>query len=143
MNGFPVTVRFPLHWGEMDALGHANNARFFTWFESARIAYFTRVGLLADQPRPLGPILATASCDFLRPLVYPADLVVGARVTRVGNTSFQMAYAVARAEAEDAPCATGTAVVVLVDYTTMLKVPVPAEVRAAIAALEGPGLTAG
>ena len=34
---FPVEVRFPLQWGEMDALGHANNACYFRWFEAARI----------------------------------------------------------------------------------------------------------
>lgn len=137
MDGYPVVARFPMHWGEMDALGHANNTRFFAWFETARIAYFTRVGLLADRPRELGPILATASCDFLRPLVYPADLVVGARVPKVGNTSFHMEYAVARADAPDLHLARGAAVVVLVNYATGEKVPVAPALRASIAALEG------
>jgi acyl-CoA thioesterase FadM len=38
----------------------------------------------------------------------------------------------------EAPCARGTSVAVLVDYATMQKVVVPADVRARIEALEAP-----
>ena len=66
--GFPVLVMFPVHWGEMDALGHVNNARYFTWFESARIALFGQIGVLATREATgIGPILATTTCDFLGP----------------------------------------------------------------------------
>lgn len=135
LEGFPVVVRFPLHWGEMDALGHVNNARFFVWFESARIALFERVGVLADKPRAVGPILATASCDFLVPVVYPGDIAVGARVSKLGNTSFTIDYAVVREDAQERLCARGSSVVVLIDYASGEKVRVPDDVRAAIARL--------
>jgi acyl-CoA thioester hydrolase len=135
---FPVVVTFPVHWGEMDALGHVNNARFFAWFESARIALFQRIGVLADRPRDIGPILATTSCDFLRPVQYPSTVSVGARVAGVGRTSVSMEYAVWCEGQAEAPCARGTSVAVLVDYATMQKVPVPADVRARIEALEAP-----
>ncbi len=135
MNGYPVTVRFPMHWGEMDALGHANNTRYFAWFETARIEAFRRIGVVADAPSAVGPILATTQCDFLRPLRWPADVVVGARIPRVGRTSFQMEYAVALADASDDPVARGSGVIVLVDYGTGQKVSVPDEVREAIARL--------
>jgi acyl-CoA thioester hydrolase len=132
---FPVVVTFPVQWGEMDALGHVNNARFFAWFESARIALFHRVGVLADRPRDVGPILATTSCDFIRPVQYPCTVSVGARVAAVGRTSLTMEYAVWPEGQPAEPCARGTSVAVLVDYGTMQKVPVPAEVRARIDAL--------
>ena len=135
MRDFPVVCRFPLHWGEMDALGHVNNARYFTWFETARIALFREVGIVSEAPSSTGPILATTTCDFLRPLTYPADLVVGARVSKVGNTSFTMEYAVATEDSPDTPAARGQGVVVLVDYTTGAKVRIPDPVREAIAAL--------
>lgn len=135
MDGYPVEVRFPMHWGEMDALGHANNTRFFAWFETARIETFRRIGLVATGAPSVGPILATTTCDFLAPVVFPADLVVGSRIAKVGNTSFVMEYAVATADAPDAPKARGSAVVVLIDYTTGHKVAVPDELREAIAAL--------
>jgi acyl-CoA thioester hydrolase len=131
---YPVTVTLPVLWGDMDALGHVNNARFFTWFESARIALFDRIGVASAGPSEIGPILATTSCDFLKPVLYPATVRIGVRVTRVGETSIGMEYEVA-----DAPdgqlYARGTSVVVLVDYRSHKKVSIPADLRAAIAAL--------
>ncbi len=135
MRDFPVTCEFPVHWGEMDALGHVNNIRYFAWFETARIAFFHKVGIGADGPTSAGPILATTTCDFLRPLSYPASVVVGARVPKVGNTSLVMEYGVALQAAPDELVARGSGVIVLVDYETGDKRRVPDEVRQAIAAL--------
>jgi acyl-CoA thioester hydrolase len=129
---FPLTVSIVVQWSEMDALGHVNNARFFTWFESARIALFERIGVATSGPSATGPILATTTRDFLRAVVYPATVRVGVRVAKVGETSITMEYEVA----DDAHVyARGSSVAVLVDYGTMAKVRVPDDVRAAIAAL--------
>ena len=131
---FPLTIPIPVQWSDMDALGHVNNARFFTWFESARIALFQRVGVPTSGPSATGPILATTSCDFLRPVVYPATVRVGARVSRIGETSITMEYEVTD-DALGHVYARGTSVAVIVDYSTMAKVRVPDDVRAAVAAL--------
>ncbi|MDB4933735.1 MAG: 4-hydroxybenzoyl-CoA thioesterase [Labilithrix sp.] len=130
-----VSVTLPVQWSDMDALGHVNNARFFTWFESARIALFQRIGVPTSGPSSTGPILATTSCDFLRPVVFPATVRIGARVTRVGETSLTMEYEVADASDAAALYARGTSVAVLVDYATTQKVRIPDDIRAAIAAL--------
>lgn len=130
---FPVTVEFPVHWGEMDSLGHVNNARLFTWFESARIACADRIGLLATPGE--GPILATTTCDFLAPIHYPADIVVGVRITKVGTTSLAMEYAAWRKGAPEAPYARGSSVIVYVRYATGAKLAIPDAMRAAITAI--------
>ena len=122
----------------MDALGHVNNARFFSWFESARIALFQRIGVATGGPSEVGPILATATCDFLHPVVFPATLKIGVRVARVGETSIGMEYEVTDAAPTEGTAtvyARGTSVAVLVDYRSMQKVRVPDAVRAAITAL--------
>ena len=90
----PVSVSIPVQWGDMDALGHVNNARFFSWFESARIALFQRIGVATGGPSEVGPILATTTCDFLHPVVFPATVQIGVRVARVGETSIGMEYEV-------------------------------------------------
>jgi acyl-CoA thioester hydrolase len=138
MKGFAVSLTIPVLWGDMDALRHVNNARYFAWFETVRIAYFER---LRGGPAPtalsdFGPILASTKCDYLRPVVYPGTVDVGARVAEVGNSSVRMDYLVVRSDAPDEPCARGTSVVVLVRYATLEKVKVPDEMRAAITALE-------
>ena len=134
----PVSVAIPVQWGDMDAFGHVNNARIFSWFESARIALFQRIGVAIGGPSELGPILATTTCDFLRPVVFPATVQIGVRVARVGETSIGMEYEVTDAGASDGTAtvyARGTSVAVLIDFRSMQKVRVPDAVRDAIAAL--------
>lgn len=135
VDDYPVTVRFPVHWGEMDALGHVNNTRYFAWFETVRIAAFERIALGAEPLNTVGPILATTQADFLEPVSYPASVVVGCRIPKVGNTSFVMQYAVAHQGRPSHVVARGTAVVVLVNYKTGEKLRVPDAMRQAIAAL--------
>ncbi|HXX29579.1 MAG TPA: thioesterase family protein [Myxococcaceae bacterium] len=134
---YPVKVEFPIHWGEMDAFGHVNNARYFTWFESARIAYFLAIGLPAERRGAVAPILAAAHCDYLKPVVYPARLAVGARATKLGNTSFTLEHEVWPVDAPGQPVARGSSVVVLLDYGTGERVRLPEEVRRAVATLQG------
>ena len=142
MKGYAVTLELPVLWGDMDALRHVNNARFFSWFEAARIAYFERLrSVMPDAGRTIGtgevgPVLASTSCDYLRPVSYPGVVLVGVRIAEVGNSSLRMEYAVARADATELLCAQGKSVTVLVRYASMEKVPVPDAMRAAIEAME-------
>ena len=129
MKGYPFATRVRVLWGDMDALGHVNNTRFFRWFEQARIEYCASLGLGVDVPGAVGPILATATCEFLKPVVYPAELVVGVRAGKIGRTSVTLEYALARADDEEAHYARGTSVVVLLRYATGEKVALTDEMR--------------
>lgn len=41
----PVFVsRIPIRWGDMDAMGHVNNAVFFRYLEQARIEWYSHIG---------------------------------------------------------------------------------------------------
>lgn len=137
MKDFPITIRFPVHWSEMDAYGHVNNARYFSWFETARIAYLFKTGLVNEKgtTSDVGPIIASTTADYLKPVVFPSNIVVGARVSRIGNTSFTMEYAVE--DEHGTPHARGSAVVVTLRYSTHEKLPVPESVRSAIERIEG------
>ncbi len=141
MKDFPITIRFPVHWSEMDAYGHVNNARYFSWFETARIAYLFKVGLVNEKgtTSDVGPIIASTTADYLKPVVFPSNLVVGARVSRIGKTSFTMEYAVE--DEHGTAHARGSAVVVTLRYSQHEKIPVPEAVRAAIEQLEGRSLS--
>ena len=132
MDTYPVQLEIPVAWGDMDVFGHVNNTVYFRWFESGRMAFFERIGIGAERPERVGPIVATTSCDFLAPVEYPATVVVSVRVQRIGNTSFVMEHEVTR---DGAPVARGSTVIVLIDYATGAKVRVPDEMRAAIASV--------
>ena len=139
MKNFPVVVNFPVRWGEMDALGHVNNTVFFRWFESARIAFFDQTGFPTRPEGELSPILAQTKCDFLKPIIYPADVTIGARVGRIGTSSLVMDYEV---EVDGSSVAArGEAVVVLVDWRTGKSHPIPDAVREKIALLGQEGIS--
>jgi len=42
------TMRFPVRWGDMDAMGHVNNTVYFRYLESARIEWMVLVGCKPD-----------------------------------------------------------------------------------------------
>lgn len=136
LDGFPVVIRVPVAWGEMDAFAHVNNTVYFRWLESARIAYFDRVGFRGGSAHDgVGPILASTQCRFRRPLVYPDSVRVGARVSDVGVDRFTMEYRIV-SEATGQLAAEGSGLIVAFDYRAGRKAGLPAQVRVAIQALE-------
>jgi len=138
LRGFPVIVpAVPVAWGEMDAFNHVNNAVYFRWFETARIAYFERIGLL-DHMRAtgVGPILAETRCRYRRPLSFPDTLTLGARVSEVDAAGFMMQYRVGSA-ALGTHAAEGDGRIVIFDYEAGRKAALPEAIREAIHALDG------
>lgn len=127
---FHFSIRIPVLWGDQDSFGHVNNARYFTWFEAARLEYFKALGLATGGTPKVGPILAQTACDFVAPVHWPGEVEVGARTLEVGRTSFTMEYAVWTAGAPQQLRARGRGVLVLIDYETGAKVPVDDALRA-------------
>ncbi len=138
LSGYPVVIEAEVAWGEMDAFRHVNNAVYFRWFESARIAYFRDVGFVpegAGLPGGVGPILASTDCRYRRPLTYPDRVSIGARSRDLREDRFTMEYAVVGHTSGEL-AATGSGLIVAYDYDTGSKAPLPAEVRRRIEALE-------
>ena len=102
LDGFPVIVRLPVQWGEMDAYGHVNNAVLFRYFETARIAFLERCGFLEAYERDkIGAILHSTDCRFRRALRYPDTVLVGGRALDVSEDRFTMGYRVVSLEHDE------------------------------------------
>ena len=129
----PVTIRFR----DLDAFGHVNNAVYFTFMEMARVAYFAQLGLLksGEFPSPFF-IIAEATCQFKAPIDMETPLIVQVRVSRLGNSSFDMEYRFVD-DVSGTVLASGRTVQVTFDYAANRSVPLPDEWRAAITQLEG------
>jgi acyl-CoA thioester hydrolase len=133
---FPVVFETPIAWGEMDSMGHVNNIVYFRYFESARLAYFKRVGFLDEMKRSgVGPILATTKCRFRKPLTYPDRIRVGATAKDLQDDRFTMLYGI-ESEALATIAADGEGLIVAYDYNENKKTAVPDSVRRAILDLE-------
>jgi len=124
LSGFPIVLSVPVAWGDMDAYAHVNNTVFFRWFESARIAYFDRIGFRdTSEHGGIGPILGSTRCRFRRPVTYPDTVRVGARVADVQDDRFEMLYRVESAEGE--MVAEGSGTIVAYDYGGLRKAVLP------------------
>jgi acyl-CoA thioester hydrolase len=139
LTGFPVLVEISVLWGDEDAFAHVNNVAYLRWCETGRIEYLQRIDLFPEMPpRGVGPIIASVTCHYRQPLRYPDTVVVGTRVTSIGNSSFRMEQrVVSRAKNEIA--AEVESAMVTVDYSTGKPVRVPDAVREAIARIEKNG----
>lgn len=135
--GWPVVLRIPIQWGEMDAYGHVNNTVLFRYFESARVEYLVKCGFARSwEEDRVGAILHSTGCRFRRPIFYPDTAIVGGRAVEIEDDRFTMEYVVV-SEASGEVAAEGAGVVVSYDYETRRKSPIPAVVAATIRSLEG------
>jgi acyl-CoA thioester hydrolase len=128
----PIAVR----WGDIDSMGHVNNAKYFTYCESARMSYFAAVRMndhRGDERH--GPALAAANLNFRQQVRYPADLEVATRVSEIGRSSFKMEYELFYRGTDDR-VADGTGVVVWVDYGTGRSTPLPDSLKEEIRRFE-------
>jgi acyl-CoA thioester hydrolase len=140
---FPVVIAIPLLWGDHDAFGHVNNLAYLRWSETARVEYLVRIGFWPSLPPVgIGPILASISCDYKKVLNFPDTVWVGARVTRIGNRSFQMQHRVV-SQSLDAVAAEVDSALVVLDYARNKAVPIPASCLKAIERLEAKSIPRG
>lgn len=117
----------PVRWGDMDALGHVNNATYFSYLEQARAAWLHEMGVeFVGQAQ--GPVVLTSSMTYRRPVVYPDTIEVRIHYDKVGRTSFDLGYSL-WSEAQQALVADAHSRLVWVDYAKNTPVPVPDTLR--------------
>ena len=121
-------IPIALRWSDLDALNHVNNARYLTFLEQARIEWFDTV----DEPwmtDEMGPVVATATLNFRRPIEYPASIAVELLTERLGNTSVTIGHRIVAADGT-LHC-DGHVVAVWINRRSGKPVPLPAAVRRA------------
>lgn len=93
---FPHWILLPIRFRDLDPLNHVNNAIFSTYYEEARIAFIQQVPPLDGQlNNGFSFVLANIEIEFIRPVEYPADILIGSGIKKLGNssiTSFQAIY---------------------------------------------------
>jgi acyl-CoA thioester hydrolase len=108
---FETTVE--IRFADIDAMGHVNNAVYFSYFEQARMAYFKeRVARIWDWNED-GIIVARNEIDYVFPVFLNDRMVIRLWVNHVGNKSFSVCYRVVVGERL---CATGKLVLVCFNH---------------------------
>ncbi|MFM6851747.1 MAG: acyl-CoA thioesterase [Terrabacter sp.] len=136
---FPVHRRVTTRWSDNDMYGHLNNAVYYELFDSAINGWqaeHVTVDPLTDATQG---VVAESGCAFYAEVAFPAPLVVGIRVTRIGTSSvtYQLGLFVDpdRAGTSEAPStdpaikALGHWVHVEIDAVTRRSTPIPDHLR--------------
>ncbi|EIO4106531.1 acyl-CoA thioesterase [Vibrio vulnificus] len=136
LQDFPVVTEINVAWGEMDALQHINNVVYFRYFETARIEYFNKINLMDEIKRnQIGPVLSETQCRYRIPVTFPDTLLIGSRVSEVGEDRFTMEYQVVSKKMGKVTT-TGSATVVMFDFKNQSKAQLPTVLRDAIFSIE-------
>ena len=91
IENFSFTHKISTRWKDLDAFRHINNAVFLSYIEDARIVLLKRWGITYAE-RSL--IVASVKIDYLKQVKHPSSLMVGQKVSRLGNKSFDIRSAV-------------------------------------------------
>lgn len=111
-------------FADFDMMGHVNNAVYFTYMEIARTKYWKQA--IAWDWEKTGVIIAKASLDYVRPVFIKDKIVMYVRTSRIGNTSFDLEYALVKeVNGREELCAQGKTVCVAFDYTNQSPTPIP------------------
>jgi acyl-CoA thioester hydrolase len=124
-------LSLPVRWADMDVNAHVNNTRFFTYFESARLAWFESVRPRARRDGQ-GLVVVQAACNYRQPIPYPETVQVNLYAGVPGRSSFTTYYELFSASDASIKYADGQAVMVWVDRATGKSLPIPDYVRDAL-----------
>jgi len=131
LTDFPVQVKLPITEGEMGISGHVKNIYYIRYFECAREQYLRMIGLIDLKPQMgIGTILAQSVCKYLKPLAYPDQITVGAKVKSIGKSSFVLEYIIVSEKI--GVSASGEEVIVIYDYNNSKKAELPFSMKEAI-----------
>ena len=122
----------PIRWGDMDAMGHVNNANYFRYLETLRIDWFSSIGCLPDADG-VGPVIINAFCSFIRQLEYPGDVLARHYVANPGRSSFDTFITLERSDAPGVIYAEGGAATVWTDFKAQKSAPLPDWLRQLVA----------
>ncbi|MEZ4401939.1 MAG: thioesterase family protein [Kofleriaceae bacterium] len=129
----PITTR----WMDNDVYGHVNNVTYYSYFDTAANHLLIRAGGLDIHAGPVIALVVESACRYHAPVAYPAALIAGVRVERLGTRAVTYGIAVFEDDgaAPELAVADGHFVHVFVDRGTRRPVAIPAPVRAALTEL--------
>jgi acyl-CoA thioester hydrolase len=135
MEDFSTIVKLRIDWSEIDLFGHVNNVAILKYVQAARVTFLETIGLMQLQSEAkTGPILASVSCQFCKPMFYPGGVTIYSKVGSIKNTSFEIQHALYDEQNEIA--AQAKDIIVFFDFINNAKLRIPNEIREKIENLE-------
>ena len=98
---FTFTHNLKTRWRDSDAFRHINNATYLSYIEDARLELMHRWGITQDGK---SVIVASVKIDYYKQVLHPTELIIGQRVSRIGNKSFDITSIVFNNDTKETIC---------------------------------------
>lgn len=108
-----LRTEIQVRYGDLDTLGHVNNALYLTYFELGRVLYFKK-HLSAFDASNVRFVIARAEIDFKKSITMEDDIYLETSLDSVGNTSFTFLHRLTNNDGSQV-YATGKIVAVSID----------------------------
>ena len=112
-------------WRDSDAFRHINNATYLSYIEDARLELMRRWGITQDGE---SVIVASVKIDYYKQVIHPTKLVIGQRVSRIGNKSFDITSVVFNENTKESICES-VITIVCFDFSQNKTVPVYKQIK--------------
>jgi len=137
MKKYKYRTEIQLRFSDIDSLGHANNAVYFTFMERARMNYFDDIIDKDIDWDNQGLIVAQAEINYLKPVFMKDKITVLTGLEKFGNTSFVLGYSIVRdVDGQADEVARGSTVIVCFSYKDQKAIPIPGDWKALIEKFE-------
>lgn len=131
-----VPYKPEIRFADIDAMGHVNNAVYFTYFEQARMHFFRQ---LVDDKWDWtvhGILVARNEVDYRIPILLHDSVSIEVFCKHIGTKSVTLAYKIMKSSKEGPVlCSSGASVLVCFNHTAQRTIEVPKEWRDAFALL--------
>lgn len=87
-----VQIRF----NDIDILGHVNNTRYFSLYDTGKAHYFKAVRGAGMNWKRVDTVIANVDCAFLQPIFFGDDVMVCTRCLSIREKSFEIEQALVR-----------------------------------------------
>src|SRR5437870_8416538 len=124
------SMELPVQFRDIDVMGHVNNATYFQYMETARVELARSLGQVRDGFRA-GFIVASARCEYKKPIRDERRITVSVWVSRIGDRSWDLDYSIRGPR--KAEYAIGRTTQVAYDYKTRAAVQISGKLRGELA----------
>ncbi|HZH06199.1 MAG TPA: thioesterase family protein [Lautropia sp.] len=131
---YPHLQGITTRWSDNDVYGHVNNVVYFSYFDTVVNQYLIEHRVLDIHGRGVIGLVVENTCRYFESIQFPDRVAAGMQVRHLGTSSVIYQIGLFRND-QSAPAAQGRFVHVYVDRDNRRPVPLPPELRTALAPL--------
>jgi acyl-CoA thioester hydrolase len=87
------SIELPVQFRDIDVMGHVNHATYLQYMETARVELARSLGQVTEGFRS-SFILASARCEFKKPITDERRITITVWVSRIGDRSWDLDYSI-------------------------------------------------